>query len=711
MLASDNKGAQEFSIKELIEIRDRFHMHLVHTDEDNVLGTAIGRYLFPLNKQEARTIANIDVARSAEYGFPCIIVLVKQWRSEAALGARAIPKFLYLEDGRRVRTCVLSAERTDAAPPPGAPEIRNGELLGGGYPAVVEVQGEEHRGTFTCLVTDGAKTYAMTSGHVTGEPGRVVHAEIGGVAQRIGVSAGARAGKLPFARAYPGWSSELLHVNLDVGLVELDDVGRWTADVLGFGELGPVVDLEPHTLSLDLIGKELAGHGGASGAMTGRVLGFFYRYKSMGGYEYVADLLIGGIPGRPLVSQPGDSGTLLVLPAPPGGRPRPVAVQWGGDRLTAPGGREVTQLVLASCLSTVCRVLDVDFVSRRRSGQFEYWGAKSHPPVASFAVDLISSDKLRGLLEINREAIASLCQVPDSWKRMGRPEEGDAHHWNMDLDGGGEFAGSRLIDICDDLENVRPSVWMRFYKQAQQVIPSKPTTQETLPFRIGQIYDAMVEALKARKLSEFVCAAGIISHYSGDSCTPMHMSKYHDGFADRPIAAAPGGERRGSAPRGSKKPKAKGKESWQGKGIHSVVDRLLDPGTQTRKDVERAVRERFADLVVDPSVTSGASAVHRAVGMMCWAFDRVEPVKLIEAYIAAGNKMPWEQFREPVIDCVAEGVLLTADLWESAWIQGRGDELAAADLGHIDSRELERLYTDPRFLPSLSLAELVPLFG
>jgi hypothetical protein len=50
-----------------------------------------------------------------------------------------------------------------------------------------------------------------------------------------------------------------------------------------------------------------------------------------------------------------------------------------------------------------------------------------------------------------------------------------------------------------------------------------------LPFRIWQIYDEMVEFVQQKKLVDFVCAAGIMAHYVGDACQPLHTSQLHDG--------------------------------------------------------------------------------------------------------------------------------------------------------------------------------------
>ncbi len=82
-------------------------------------------------------------------------------------------------------------------------------------------------------------------------------------------------------------------VNLDIGMIEVDDLDLWTAKIRDIGTMEPMADFAVDNLSLALIGCHVRGHGAASGVMLGEIHGLFYRYKSQGGFEYVADLFIG----------------------------------------------------------------------------------------------------------------------------------------------------------------------------------------------------------------------------------------------------------------------------------------------------------------------------------------------------------------------------------------------------------------------------------
>src|SRR5262249_14667085 len=152
-----------------------------------------------------------------------------------------------------------------------------------------------------------------------------------------------------------------------------------------------------------LIGVPVRAFGAATGVMEGMIQALFFRYESLGTRDYVTDVLIG--PRRdhdktqPLVpfTSPGDSGTLWFYDPPTKSEPtiaedgsgqappdrgvrarrlRPIAMQWGGERLRTPGG--TSAFALASYFSSICRVLDVEPVLEYSTGHDEYWGKIGH---------------------------------------------------------------------------------------------------------------------------------------------------------------------------------------------------------------------------------------------------------------------------------------------------------------------------------------------
>ncbi len=124
--------------------------------------------------------------------------------------------------------------------------------------------------------------------------------------------------------------------HIDAAIVRLEDANIWDADALT-QSIGDVADFSAGTASLSWIGQPVAGHGAASGEIRGEIKALFYRYKSSGGRDYVADFVIGARSDdtAPLVTQPGDSGSLWCLDGvlQPGER-SPFGLQWGGQRIS-----------------------------------------------------------------------------------------------------------------------------------------------------------------------------------------------------------------------------------------------------------------------------------------------------------------------------------------------------------------------------------------
>src|SRR5262249_39085672 len=156
----------------------------------------------------------------------------------------------------------------------------------------------------------------------------VVHSKVGGEMILIGTASHKQLQREPFGKVYPEWSGKSVLLNLDVGLIQIDDLTRWTAQVFGVGMIGPLADLGTDNFSLGLIDAPVTGYGCATGLMKGAIKALFYRYNSIGGFEYVSDFLIGARGPRDQFStHPGDSGTLWLLETAIG--PCPIALQWG----------------------------------------------------------------------------------------------------------------------------------------------------------------------------------------------------------------------------------------------------------------------------------------------------------------------------------------------------------------------------------------------
>jgi len=742
------------SLRDLLEARDHYHIHLMRYP--NVVATAVGYYRIrsedslpgvkPVIKGEGpRRLSNSEVR---PYSWPAILVFVAEWAAAEEFGKgqtfnpdEMVPKTLYLPDGRRVPVCVIEAPRDPVrpdAPPPVRYPLNN---IGGGWPVLVRVQGQEHVATIACLATDGHKTYALTNRHVSGEPGQVLSSKLAGRVQPIGAASDKQATRMHFSDVYPGWAGRGVFVNVDVGLIDIADLGGWTAKIRDIGTIGPMVDLSVSEFSLALIGRQVRGCGAASRLMLGEIHALFYRYKSRGGSEYVADFLIGPrtvrvegqdrVPG--FATRPGDSGTLWLMEPTEDeiriGRNelRPLAMQWGENRLFADGSDTAQSFALATCLSIICDQLDLDLVRDWNLDQPDTWGAVGHFAIASRVGGALSKKdvpKLAELMENNaliishdddtilnsefkkmsEDAFIPMADVPDFlWKhgKQGHTRAFEGPNHFADMDQRRPSDGLDLLELCRDDSNVDPTVWNNFYDSVEDLLTGKPIERKhrgLLPFRVWQIFDEMVKFAHAGKRAEFVCAAGVLCHYLGDACQPLHISYLHDGD---PLQATTHTvhHRNGTT------------EDTQvalGAGCHSAYE---DAMVNANREKILAGLHKTKPVQAKERLKNGFEAALKTIELMRTTFERLPPSEIVSAYVAFNKpkkELPlylWRKFGQETISCMQDGTHLLAIFWESAWLEGEGENRVKSTAALTENEAME-ICAPQSFLRSFAVDEI-----
>lgn len=744
------------SLVDLLEARNLYHLHL--TAKQGVIGTAVGRYFIRNGDSEpgakvyvkgtgSKTLATASVR---PYSWPSIIVFVEEWIDVSHFQhnnvdpGNFIPDRVQMPDGRVVPVCVVEAPHEEYRCESNLSPVMPGNFIGGGYPVLCEVQGQEHFASIGCLVTDGHLVYAVTNRHVAGRPGETVYALLEGKRVPIGVSSTKQLGRLAFESVYEGWAAKNVFINMDIGLIEVTDISKWVPQIYGIGILGPLADLSTQNISLDLVNADVSAYGAASHEMSGRIYALFYRYGATAGFEYVSDILIGPKPDGIFATHHGDSGTLWVLDRLQGvskGPPstyRPLAVQWGGQIFTDQKGNQRKSFALGTLLSTVCHRLEVTPV---RSWSFElpeYWGTFGHFTIANMACAIVGKPKsnvrkffennlvnitfqlddieIKKMKGLSKGDFVPLADVPDLvWKMpsgegsrgpRGRNPEAPNHFADMDQvppDGSPD-----LLTLCKESEdNVEPNVWIDY---ANKFPPKKGDKAGAdgmglLPFRVWQLYDAMVEALDEGLKDKFLCAAGTLAHYVGDSCQPLHISYLHHGDPDNPVTRTIKHTR--------------GKKAGTSDPVNDSANVHEDyEQTMFRNDtggiVKTKLQGRLKGLPAATLVNSGKAAAVATVALMQSTFDEIPPRDLVDAYDEAlrNNEakadilsMLWETFGEKTVIVMADGCKLLACLWESAWEQGNGDR----QLTNIEPSlqgDLVALYDRKDFLTSYRLPEI-----
>jgi hypothetical protein len=725
------------SVSDLLDARDAYHLHLSHLS--NVVATAIGRYRIhekdwyaghppseprPDGESRIKTEKTLYNSVIKPWSWPSVLVFVSEWTEKSQFADspdQMVPRALFLPDGRVVPTCVLRVkQQSGPAASADAPSFPR-SLIGGGFSLVSTEQKRDHLGSVGCLVTDGHLVYALTNRHVAGEAGRVISAVMRGRSERIGVSTGKVLGKKPFSAVYPGWPGSNAFSNLDIGLIVVDDLGRWTTQIAGLGTIGMPIDLTTDNITLDLLNCPVRAFGGASGPLSGTIGALFYRYKSMAGADYIADLLI--VPNDNSVTRPGDSGTLWCLvdkdSVTKKENLRPLAVQWGGHVLVDDsGGRNVAHtFALATIVSTVCRELDIDIVRDWNVGLPEYWGDVGHYTIGAKACQLLKSNpSLSDLMMANIDRVAyrdeqiqpktfkglskadfvPLADVPDKvWKMHGDGARGGSENPNhfADMDKP-QPDGRTLLDITSDghggtnAAKVDVATFDSYYTQV------KDPSRGLLPFRVQQLYQLMVKAAADGRAIDFVAAAGVMAHYVGDACQPLHISYKFNGDPDH------------------KEEDEDGKKVKRGSGVHEAYESEMlnrhGPELLSRLNTKLKIapgqlgyhgRRDFA--------TDGHDAAVKVVDLMRAAFATITPDEIVDLFVSQPDQL-WERFGDKTVDLIADGARCLAMLWESAWKQGGGK---ITDLGSVDEDSLKQLYLDTSWAPSLKLSDIGSVLG
>ena len=233
---------------------------------------------------------------SVHLSWPCVLAFVSHWQEMSDLRKHpesVVPPFLYLEDGRIVPVCVVKANQSTLP----ARTVNSSKLMAtsleGGSPIFVEAQGQRRMGSVGCIVSDGIDYFGLTNRHVAGNGGRDVKAVFNGIPSIVGVTESSlQLGERPFTEVYENLSGRNTVVHLDAGLVKITDVCKWRATVNG-KLIQDMVEFSADTASLDWIGFHVVAHGAVSGDIEGEIRALFYRYKSVGGREYISEFLMG----------------------------------------------------------------------------------------------------------------------------------------------------------------------------------------------------------------------------------------------------------------------------------------------------------------------------------------------------------------------------------------------------------------------------------
>jgi hypothetical protein len=763
-----NLDFSALSLKDLIEARDLYHFHLM--SKANVVGTAVGLYLIrskehwpkkrgesvaPHRPKYARTFGNSE---TRDYSWPCILVLVRTWVDEDDFGKEGnpsvwdvVPKRLYLADGRVVPVCVVLAPPVPQSEGPGLEPVAWPQAtFGGGLPLHVEVQHEEHFATIGCLVSDGHTTYALTARHACGEPGTEISARLRSGLRPIGVSSEKQITRRLFSEVYPGLPLRQTWLGLDIGLVRVDNLVDWTPNIYGLPKIKPLFDLYEQNLSLrKLVDRPVIAMGAASGLLQGRIKALFYRYRSVGGFDYVSDFLIAPADGKS-GAHPGDSGAVWHLQMPDADgeedkRPlmerdlRPLAIEWGSQRFAESGERSTYSV--ATSLSNVCKLLDVELVIEGNDGVSGTWGAVGHYSIGTLAIDQVQDPTLKAFLKANADLISltlddlgtapknkdliesgfvALADVPDIiWKNYPSPHRNrkgvdigvtggrdnqsagmrstGPEHPNHHCDADRSFDNAATLpEACEaDPSLLTSAAWNQYFSDFPK--PPDVLHRGILPFRVWQYFERLRD-YAANEPDRFIAAAGTLAHYIGDASQPLHGSIFSDGIEDEEP----------DIPRDSPTRKKHGQKqpAFRGEGVHSAYETDMINSAAHQGKLFDEIRLNLATNHGMALVQNGREAALATLKCMHEVATILPPRTLIEVYELsfAPGSLPhtqalWKAVGEATGKVMAVGVRTLAMIWDAAWAAGGGHTNA----GRRDPKRLRACYEDLNFLRSVTV--------
>jgi hypothetical protein len=266
-----------------------------------------------------------------------------------------------------------------------------------------------------------------------------------------------------------------------------------------------------------------------------------------------------------------------------------------------------------------------------------------------------------------------LADVADLVWRFTRKDDESNHFADMDKPGRN---GKTLLQLCTaSAGNIDPKVWNDYYEGIGE------DRRGALPFRVWQIFDFMVDYAAAGKLLEFVCAGGIVAHYVGDACQPLHVSQFHHGHDLTDKAHAK---------------------------VHSVYETTMigRHGADLIAMIPEAETDPVASL--PGRKPTGHDAAVAVVDLMRRTVARLPPLTIVDLFDANMGRgqveVLWEQLKEPTASCMQDGAKTLARIWEGAWRAGAGERLPQGQ--EFSQDDLRRLYQNPDFLPAFKLQDV-----
>lgn len=205
----------------------------------------------------------------------------------------------------------------------------------------------------------------------------------------------------------------------------------------------------------------------------------------------------------------------------------------------------------------------------------------------------------------------------------------------------------------------------------------------------------MVDAAKKKNPKLFLCAGGVLIHYLGDACQPLHASYMANGD---PEVVVP-------------RPKSEGNR-MEAEGVHVGYEDDTIAYGYTKADLGSMLRERIAELKAKedvPDIVSGYDAAKAVIALIHATQTDITPRQIVDEWVLslgvqkkARAEAMWKKFGKKTVTCMARGTRYLAKIWQAAWEAGGGDD-TIGDGPTITEKAIMDLYNNSKVIPSVGL--------
>lgn len=372
-------------------------------------------------------------------------------------------------------------------------------------------------------------------------------------------------------------------------------------------------------------------------------------------------------------------------------------------------------------------MLDVEIVRGYGTGHDEYWGKTGHFSIGWKACERINKTKFPKLAELMKEnqrnigfndaklvegtgfkngrnGFVPLADVPDYVFNFGG-EYGAIQHF-ADIDIESVDGGPPMLDRCvQDPSNISAREWHAYFDgfAQQEVGPD----EGTLPFRVWQLWELMVDSVQKDDIIRYVTAAGIMAHYVGDASQPLHGSFMHHGRG--PTKKVISGI---EFPFRHEDPEYDVFHDSPAGKIHAIYEQQMLE-IETDVALQGVSAELASRKLPSANIKNGWEAARAVIELMDASRTRLSPDDIIDAddptlkpKQRATRLWANKKVRDSTIIFLADSSQTLARLWMSAWAVGKGETTAKAKIKRFTEEALMKVYKAKGFARALNLKEM-----